>query len=81
MNEQRLFEIASQTKLKGHDEKHCTFPTQNIHPSDYFERKIRESCSPYIYNYVMLKVICQQLFNRLVTSTLIYRIVNNAANK
>lgn len=30
MNEQRLFEIASQTKLKGHDEKHCTFPTQNI---------------------------------------------------
>lgn len=30
MNEQRLFEIASQTKLKGHDEKHCTFPIQNI---------------------------------------------------
>nr|DAJ44517.1 MAG TPA: hypothetical protein [Bacteriophage sp.] len=29
----------------------------------------------------MLKVICQQLFNRLVTSILIYRIVNNAANK
>ena len=54
------------------------------------ERKIRENCSPYrlriedyphIYNYVMLKVICQQLFNRLVTSILIYRIVNNAANK
>lgn len=33
MNEQRLFEIASQTKLKGHDEKHCTF--QNVRYRTY----------------------------------------------
>lgn len=43
--------------------------------------RLRIEDYPHIYNYVMLKVICQQLFNRLVTSILIYRITYPATNQ
>lgn len=61
MNEQRLFEMTSQTNLKGHVAKSIAPFQLRISIHRIIERKIRENCSPYIYNYVMLKVICQQL--------------------
>lgn len=73
--------MTSQTNLKGHVAKSIAPFQLRISIHRIIERKIRENCSPHIYNYVILKVICQQIFNRLVTSILIYRIVNNAANK
>lgn len=45
------------------------------------ERKIRENRSPHIYNYVMLKVICQQLFNNLITSISVSCVSNQATTQ
>lgn len=42
---------------------------------------IQEELLSPIYNLLMLKVICQQIFNRLVTLILIYRITYPATNK
>ncbi|EGE0197694.1 hypothetical protein DNC88_16845 [Escherichia coli] len=42
---------------------------------------IQEELLSPIYNLLMFKVICQQLFNRLVTLILIYRITYPATNK
>lgn len=61
-----------------------TSPTQNIVIIDVEMINILiqgELLSLYIYNYVMLKVICQQLFNRLVTLILIYRVTYPATNE
>ena len=50
--------------------------------SGYIRGHVAKSIAPFrITNYVMFKVICQQLFNRLVTSILIYRVAHPATNK
>lgn len=46
MNEQRLFEMTSQTNLKGHVAKSIAPFQLRISTHRIIERKIRENCSP-----------------------------------
>ncbi len=60
-----------------------TSPTQNIVIIDVetINSLIQGELLSPIYNLLMLKVICQQLFNRLVTSIFIYRVTNQATTQ
>lgn len=61
MNEQRLFEMTSQTNLKGHVAKSIVPFQLRISIHRIIENMIIGRVALPYYHHLMLKVICQQL--------------------